>query len=168
MTVGDWWVDVAVEVYAPGYTLQWLTAKHSTIRHWLLSSAQSVDIPAHTRHYTDYAANTFDLAGFRLATGTIGNPDGICYIQAYTTDKSATYQLHTGSFRRHRGKDLLPAMRLKLLQDLQRIENLFSTLNGSDDAGSLDVFVRKVAYYYPGVEIIFATFHPKVCSRLLQ
>ncbi|KAI0671981.1 hypothetical protein C8Q78DRAFT_971846, partial [Trametes maxima] len=129
----NWHCDVGLEIAQPGYVLQWLTHAH----HRLLSHAlPSQDEDNITRLLNgsafseDLSGHLYDLAGFRIAPGARGRPDGVAYINVYTTDKEVTYQLHTGAFSPHRVSALYPGPFPRLLADMETIAKMFAECGG--------------------------------------
>ncbi|KAG1789699.1 uncharacterized protein HD556DRAFT_1243345, partial [Suillus plorans] len=138
----DWFVDIALEIRHEGHVLQWLTKGHHRLLAFLLPSVpiKEIDAILHSRsqYYRDLSAQLEDLGGFRALPGSRGKPDHIYYINAYTTDKSATYQLHKGVFRRRKPWHLFPASIGKLSKDLERIAEQFLICGDSPTAGGLE------------------------------
>lgn len=102
-----WWIDVGVEFMVEGRCLQWRTDSHS---HIMKSVAGISD--AHARRVTslgssqysrDLSSHLSGVAGCRIEPGVRAQgPNGIRYLQLYSTDKALTY--HPGRY--HTGKAL--------------------------------------------------------------
>lgn len=131
----DWHVDVGIEISTPGHVLQWLNQAHSDIIAYLLPSASPQHIQRllnSSNYHNDTAAHMYALAGFRATVHSLGTDDHVSYINVYTTDKSSTYQLHTGAFKRHFPSNLMPRAINRLSKDIDLTLNLFHTLAGLD------------------------------------
>ncbi|TFK62861.1 hypothetical protein BDN72DRAFT_776612, partial [Pluteus cervinus] len=91
-TQGHWWVDVGLEVMDRGRALLWRDDSHVDI------IAEALGIPAvdaaplrRSRDYErDICSHLSSISGFRLKCHGRG-PFEAAYLQAYTTDKAATY-----------------------------------------------------------------------------
>ncbi|KAM5530101.1 hypothetical protein V8D89_016230, partial [Ganoderma adspersum] len=131
----DWFVDVALEVHEPGHCLMWSTEGHSrVIEHTLpsLDEEQAQSLTHSSKFILDPAAHLTAFAGFRLEPGRLGSSDHITYLNVYTTDKAATYQLNNGVYRRRSCTDLLPKNIDKLLEDIDKITETLSICAGDD------------------------------------
>ena len=132
----DWFVDVAIEVHEPGHCLMWTTNGHpSIINHSLpsLNEDQAESLTHSSRFKLDPAAHLTTFAGFRLEPGRLGSTDHVTYLNVYTTDKAATYQLNNGIYRRRTCTDLLPKNIGKLLEDIDQITDTLSICGGHND-----------------------------------
>ena len=144
----NWYVDIGLELALPDHVLQWTAASHNAILAHVLPSLSPQAIS--TLHNSsafqlDLSAHLYDLAGFRLPTGTRGHADQVFYVNCYTTDKSVTYQLHNGIFKPHRPSDLYPGKISKLLADVNAISSTFSEcagLTGSPQDGTARLELR--------------------------
>lgn len=138
----DWVVDVGIEVRHEGHVLQWLTTSHRHILEFILPSASEENITAvlasRQQYHRDLNAQLEDLSGFRALPASRGKADGVIYVNVYTTDKSATYQLHEGVFRRRKPWHLFPASIRTLLQDVHRIAGIFHRCGGSTKQAGLE------------------------------
>jgi hypothetical protein len=66
--------------------------------------------------------------------GRKGHTDRIVYLNVYMTDKEPTYQLHTGSFSKHRASELLPSTGLtKLINDVTTMSVMFGQCMGDGE-----------------------------------
>lgn len=139
LKIEEWVVDIAMEVRHEGHVLQWLTKGHRRILEFLLPSASENKISdilhSKTQYNCDISAQLSDLGGFRALPGSRGKADGVIYINNYTTDKSATYQLHQGVFRRRKPWHMFPTRIDQLLTDLKVIGETFRICGGSPGAG---------------------------------
>lgn len=133
----DWVVDVALEVYQPNCILQWLVQSHRRILRFILPSASDDKIDdilqSKTQYTLDRSAQIADLGGFRALPGSRGKDDQVTYINVYGTDKSATYQLHSGVFKRRKAWHLFPKNIKHLVADLKFIANAFRSCGGDGD-----------------------------------
>lgn len=124
----NWWVDIGMEVCCPGKVLQWAEDGHGLLAEYLLPHLDRSGIrglmgsKAWSR---DTSALLYDFAGFRVAPGSRGTLDGVHYINVYTTDKEPTYQLHSGSFRKHKYLDILPDAMPNLLHDVVELATVY-------------------------------------------
>jgi hypothetical protein len=130
----DWTIDVALEIRHAGHVVQWLTNAHRRILEFVLPSADEVQISAilksKKQYKCDLSAQLRDLGGCRVAPGSRGKQDNVSYINVYTTDKSATYQLHVGVFRRRQASELLPGSIQKLIDGVAEISEVFGQCAG--------------------------------------
>ncbi|KAG2062943.1 hypothetical protein BDR04DRAFT_1039491, partial [Suillus decipiens] len=135
----DWVVDVALEIQHKGHILQWLTKGHRRLLQFLLPSApqDKIDsiLTSQSQYHLDLSAQLEDVGGFRAHPGSRGKDDNVHYINVYTTDKSATYQLHDGIFVRRKPWHLFPASIGKLAKDLERIAEIFCLCGDSPKVG---------------------------------
>lgn len=134
----DWFVDVALEVYQPNCVLQWLVQGHRRILRFILPSARDDQLDAilqsKTQYTLDLSAQISDLGGFRALPGSRGKDDQVTYINVYNTDKSATYQLHPGIFKRRKAWHLFPNKIKRLGAELESIANAFRLCGGAGDS----------------------------------
>ncbi|KAH9060400.1 hypothetical protein EDB83DRAFT_2224288, partial [Lactarius deliciosus] len=141
----NWLVDVGLEVYDPGMVVQWSKFSHSAILKYILPSLNSEDIQALQRRRTfhlDNVAQLDDFAGFRCEPGQFGTRNGVEYINVYTTDKSPTYQLHTGIWRRRYCENLFPKKLEKLLEDLLNMSATYKSCCGSSEQSAQEGCAR--------------------------
>lgn len=144
MPTEEWWIDVGIEVYSPGKVLQWLNSSHEALLRFALpeASAQAEQDARWDEMLTravqgsnmkeDTSAQIYELQGFRLMTRQVGALDETIYVNVYTTDKTNTYQLHQGMYRRHWPSDLLPESMPNTLKDIVSIGNVFSACSGQN------------------------------------
>ena len=139
MNPDNWFIDVGLEVRHEGHVLQWLTSGHRQILAFLLPSASADQIGAvlksPSKYFCDLSAQLRDLGGFRAIPGPQGRLDRIAYMNVYTTDKSATYQLHQGVFKRRKGWHLFSGTIGQLLRDLKSIAHTFQICGDPNVAG---------------------------------
>ena len=129
----DWFVDVALEVHEAHHCLVWTKEMHNrVIQHALpsLTSEQARSLTRAAKFILDPAAQLTSFAGFRLEPGRLGYADHVSYLNVYTTDKAATYQLNGGIYRRRTCTDLLPQNINKLLEDIDKISETMSLCGG--------------------------------------
>jgi hypothetical protein len=133
----EWIIDVAFEIRHAGHVVQWLTTAHRGLLKYALPSANDAQISAVLKSAKqfrlDRSAQLEDLAGCRVTPGIRGRPDGVVYVNIYTTDKSATYQLHHGVFSHHQAWELFPAAIAKLMKEVERIGDVFLACGGDED-----------------------------------
>lgn len=129
----EWYIDVALEVYSPGLVLQWRTDSHEQLLQYGLPSAppHRITTAVNGSHFKkDVSSLLYQLSGFRVEVPSVGAADFVRYANVYTTDKSATYQLHQGTFRRHRAEDLLPDRLESFLNDVAELAKLYDICAG--------------------------------------
>lgn len=142
--VQDWWVDVALEVHMDGYTLQWNRDAH---RDLIMLALPSIDatraaklVNSRKLFHLDKASQFSDLAGFRNTPNSAGKTDQVLYITAYTTDKSATYQLFNGgSFRRRLPTELFPAKIHSMITGMDKMSATFAACAAGEWGNEGDV-----------------------------
>ena len=125
----DWTIDVALEIRHAHHIVQWLTTAHRRVFEFVLPSADEHQISAilnsKKQYKCDLSAQLRDLGGCRVTPDSRGNQDSVSYINVYTTDKSPTYQLHSGVFRRRQASELLPSSIQKLVSDMALMMDVF-------------------------------------------
>lgn len=135
----QWVIDVGLEIRQEGRMLQWLTEGHRRTLTYLLPSASEEKISAilesSTQYKCDITSQLGDLGGYRSSPGSRGKADKVSYINTYTTEKSATYQLHEGIFRRRKPWHLFPSGISQFLKDMKCIGNIFQSCAGDDTNG---------------------------------
>ena len=140
-TASQWVVDVAREIRYKGHVLQWLTKSHRRVLEFLLPSAAekiSDVLNSSTQYHCDLSAQIGDIGGFRSQPGSRGAADRVAYINIYTTDKSATYQLHNGLFRRRKPWHLFPDKIGTLVEDMAKMAETFRTCGGDQTVDGLE------------------------------
>jgi hypothetical protein len=144
----EWVVDVALEIRQEGHVIQWLTSAHRRLLKYVLPSAENEQIDVimtSKKHYLcDLSAQLDDLGGCRVEPGSREKKDEVTYISIYTTDKSATYQLHSGIFAHRQACDLLPGKIDKLVKDMDNMGEVFRACcgDGEDDSEGLEGCAR--------------------------
>lgn len=144
LQLGDWWVDVGFEIYLPNHVVQWLRDARLRLLSFALPKQaevdpQSLDRLVHDRNkfWVDHVAQFDEFAGFRCEPLRKGHADHITYLNVYTTDKEPTYQLHTGSFRRHNPSEILTDNSTKkLIEDIARMAAIFGQCLGDEERGA--------------------------------
>ena len=129
----EWWIDIGLEVRIEGKVMQWLERAHREVVEYCLPNLNQLGVTkllGSQKFKTDISALLYDLAGFRAEVHGPGKMDGICYLNVYTTDKSPTYQLHYGAFRRHKAADLLPDKIGHLIKDTDKLGELYDMCAG--------------------------------------
>ena len=135
LDLNQWWIDTAIEISTPNRVLQWKADSHAVLVAYCIptiTAEESLELLASEEYYKDIASHIYSLAGFRASVHTQGADAGVCYINIYTTDKSSTYQLHAGAFRRHRASELLPDSIATLIKDVETLKTLYYNLAGLD------------------------------------
>ena len=139
----DWYFDVGIELRKPGYVLQLSQEGHLNV---LMHMFPAVPVGALERasrsnsFKEDLVAQIGGLAGFRYSTSDeIHELSGIAYCQAYTTDKSATYQLHNGIFTQFYANRLYPKGINWVIKRLRGMEEIYLRCSGErvDTAASI-------------------------------
>ena len=135
----NWYIDVGLEVHLPGHVLQWLEDAHlRLLKFGLPTQAENLPESLSTllndrRNFKlDRVAQFKEFAGFRCTPCTRGQSDDIAYLNVYTTDKEPTYQLHSGSFRKHLASELLPFKSNKILNDVTAMSKVYGQCMGSE------------------------------------
>lgn len=130
----QWLVDVGLEFGLPGKIVTWRsTSHHALVRHLL------PDVPNLERTFdrsktcfVDNQMHLKDFAGFRWTPSR--NIETISYVQAYTTEKAVSYQLHDGIFRPRKALELLSKRTCtKLIDDLDQQSGILFTCAGNDE-----------------------------------
>jgi len=142
----EWMIDVGLEIWHPGHVVQWLTSAHLNVLRVALPSATDEQLMAilssKSQFKLDLSAQLQDLGGCRVTPGSRGKEDQVTYINVYTTDKSATYQLHRGVFRRRDASELLLSRIDKLIEDMASMGQIFLECGGSPEADGLEGCAR--------------------------
>ncbi|TFK60421.1 hypothetical protein BDN72DRAFT_779441, partial [Pluteus cervinus] len=92
--VGLWWVDVGLEVFTPERALLWRTDAHSLLAAEVLGVDQErvQGLINNNRLYRrDLSSHLTSVSGYRLFTSREPGEHEAVFLQAYTTDKAATY-----------------------------------------------------------------------------
>ena len=130
----QWLIDVGLEFGVPGKVVTWRTLGHQALVRFLLPDLDNPGraLSRSKKYYVDHQMHLKDLAGFRWSPGT--HSELIHYIQAYTTEKAISYQLHTGIFSQRKASELL-SRRLctKLISDLERQGEILHTCTGDSE-----------------------------------
>lgn len=136
----SWFVDVAVEVHLAEHVLQWTTLGFNALLGHCLPEATSAQLDqAGRRIKMDMSAQIADLAGFRHETSqAVADLTGVHYINAYSTDKAVTYQLHEGVYRRRKASCFYPKNISKTIKDLSTMEEVFAQCGGTDPEATND------------------------------
>ncbi|EIW75347.1 hypothetical protein CONPUDRAFT_66042, partial [Coniophora puteana RWD-64-598 SS2] len=124
-TENDWQVDVGIEISSPDHVVTWREDSHSHILSDLLPSLSDERINrimASRSFHEDPVMQLGRVSGFRADIPFYGRRHNISYIQAYTTEKALSYQLHQGLFRTRSPHLLLNRSNHdKLLSDMMRM-----------------------------------------------
>ncbi|KAI5988910.1 hypothetical protein EDC04DRAFT_2588578 [Pisolithus marmoratus] len=123
--VQHWYIDVGLEFGHDNHVVTWRATSHETLLAHCLPSVDQDDIDSivnRTTFHVDHMMHLKDLTGFRYAPGIKGRTDGVHYVQAYTTEKTTSYQLHEGLFTPLDPNSLLTTDNLKDL--LGKVEEM--------------------------------------------
>ena len=129
----QWLVDVGLQFGVSGQVLTWRSIGHNALLRHLFPDIP--DIERATKRsktfYVDPQMQMKDIAGFRWTPSQAS--DWIIYLQAYTTEKSVSYQLHDSIFRERKPSELLTRRnREKLLSDLDQQSTILYTCAGNN------------------------------------
>ena len=139
----NWYLDIAVEISAPGHVIQWARDAHASI---LSAATQTLTVETASPHtekanfYVDVNSQLYRLAGFRYEP--YKPIDDISYFNTYTTDKSVTYQLHNGVFAQCKPNDLYPSRLGHFIKRAHAIAKQYRECLGKDGNGSQDGTAR--------------------------
>lgn len=124
----QWHVDIGLEFGTHDHVVTWSNAGHYTLLSHCLPSLplNQVEGLIHRKAEIDHMMHLQDLTGFRCTPGAKGRNDSVSYVQAYTTEKAMTYQLHTGLFSALEPRSMLSKTNLKDL--LGKIEGMSAVL----------------------------------------
>ncbi|KAI6154543.1 hypothetical protein BKA82DRAFT_172616 [Pisolithus tinctorius] len=132
----QWLIDVGLEFGNPEKVVTWRHNGHvDIIEHLIPDLENAADVlERSSRYYEDHHMHLKDIAGFRWTPGRHSHI--IKYIQAYTTEKAVSYQLHDGIFRPRKPSELISVSRLdRLLEDLDRQAKILFTCTGDGTTG---------------------------------
>ena len=124
----QWHIDIGLEFGIPDHVVTWSHAGHYTLLSHCLPSLD-MDQIHHLMDKTaqiDHMMHLNDLTGFRCTPGHKGRDDQVSYIQAYSTEKAMSYQLHNGLFAEVDPRALLSKTNLKDL--LNKVERMSAVL----------------------------------------
>ena len=120
----QWHIDIGLEFGAPGHVVTWSDGGHYTLLSHCLPSTPMHQIQ-HLISKTadiDHMMHLGDLTGFHVSPGAKGRADLVSYVQAYTTEKAVSYQLHNGLFTPVKAKSLFSKQNLNdLLKKIERM-----------------------------------------------
>ncbi|KAI6041177.1 hypothetical protein EDC04DRAFT_2566081 [Pisolithus marmoratus] len=103
----QWLIDVGLEFGNHGHVVTWRKNGHAALIQHLLPDHDNpaAAMERSQQYYIDYHMHLKDIAGFHWTPGRHSNV--IKYVQAYTTEKAVSYQLHDGIFRPQKPLELL-------------------------------------------------------------
>ncbi|KAI6103250.1 hypothetical protein EDD16DRAFT_1493737 [Pisolithus croceorrhizus] len=130
----QWLVDVGLEFGKHGHVVTWRRNGHAELGRYLLPDHDdpAAAMERSRKYYVDYHMHLKDIAGFRWTPGR--NSDVIKYVQAYTTEKAISYQLHDGIFRPRKPSELLSDKQTeRLLDDLNKQATIIFNCTGNGD-----------------------------------
>lgn len=136
----QWMVDVGLEFGLRGKVVTWRTHGHKALVRHLVPQLRNPDrtLKANKGFYQDPQMHMKDISGFRWNSAK--HSDVFKYIQAYTTEKSISYQLHDGIFRYRKPSELLShRVCERLLKDLDSQSTiLFACTGDREENGQRD------------------------------
>ncbi|TFK60080.1 hypothetical protein BDN72DRAFT_779859, partial [Pluteus cervinus] len=93
VTTGSWWVDVGLEVMEAGRAILWRSDAHVKLMTAVLgiSEDDALSLKRSRNHEKDISSHLTSVAGFRVKCREHPGEFEAAYLQAYTTDKGATY-----------------------------------------------------------------------------
>jgi hypothetical protein len=130
----QWLVDVGLEFGRPGKVVTWRSTGHMAVVRHLLPDIPNLERTFHRSkaYYVDNQMHLKDVAGFRWTPNQ--NIESVTYVQAYTTEKCVSYQLHEGIFRPRKALELLSKQACaKLVDDLDEQSAILFTCTGEDE-----------------------------------
>ncbi|KAH0826436.1 hypothetical protein J3R83DRAFT_5418 [Lanmaoa asiatica] len=129
----QWLVDIGVEFSIPGKVVTWHSSGHHALVRYLLPDVQNpaTILGQSKKYYVDNQMHLKDLTGFRWTPGS--HSDILHYVQAYTTEKAVSYELHQGIFKLCKPSELLAdRVRARLINDIQEQSQVIHTCIGDD------------------------------------
>lgn len=130
----QWLVDVGLEFGRPGKVVTWSSTGHLALVQHLLPDVPNLErkFNRSKNYHVDHQMHLKDVAGFRWTPGQ--NIETISYVQAYTTEKCVSYQLHEGIFRPRKASELLSKQACaKLVDDLDEQSQILFACTGDDE-----------------------------------
>lgn len=107
--VGDWYVDVGIQISSDrGESMQWMTATHNEVVLQALrisdAHAERITEMNSSKYYRDPVCHLTAISGFRITPGVQAQGEfEASYLQAYTTDKTVTYNVESGHYAKFIG-----------------------------------------------------------------
>ncbi|KIJ57725.1 hypothetical protein HYDPIDRAFT_103939, partial [Hydnomerulius pinastri MD-312] len=127
-----WHLDVAIEYGIPSRVVTWRAQGHRALLQYLLPDTDITKLMKSKNFFEDNVMHMNDVAGFHCETKSFGRDAKISYIQAYTTEKSVSYQLHNGIYATRKPQDLLSKAGLqKMIKDLDTISTTIFACAGN-------------------------------------
>jgi hypothetical protein len=167
---GQWWIDVGIEISSDeGHCLQWITSSHWKAVQNVLQieerDAKRITGIGSGKCSRDLSSHLTAISGFRITPGPrAAGPFKAAYIQAYTTDKTVTYNpegIHHAKFVP--AKDALgPEQPSKSLDGIHTIYEAARQANGSN--ARLEVRVPYVSATGILVDLDEELFRVSLCS----
>lgn len=130
----QWLIDVGLEFGVPHHVVTWRSTGHSALLQHLCPGIRNLDhvLERSKAYFIDHQMHLKDFAGFRWTPSQ--NAPSIHYMQAYTTEKSVSYQLHDGIFQHRKPSELLSSHTCgRLLHDLDKQSHILFSCTGDDD-----------------------------------
>ncbi|KAI6140231.1 hypothetical protein BKA82DRAFT_151863, partial [Pisolithus tinctorius] len=135
----SWYIDVGLEFGQHDKVVTWRATGHEIVlAHCLPSLDQEVIDPIVTKStfHIDHMMHLKDLTGFRYVPGRKGHDDEVHYIQAYTTEKTMSYQLHPGLFTPLDPTSLLTTDNLKtIIKKTEEMSKILFECTGGSEGG---------------------------------
>lgn len=130
---GQWFADVGLETFYLDHIICWFTDGHAELLRHLFPDMEDARLErmVHGSHFKKDQINLLSQAsGFRLE---LPSTHAIRYISVYCTEKTASYQLHKGIYRRRRADELLQRQSHQgILDDLDKISAALLDCMGSE------------------------------------
>ena len=133
----QWHIEIRLEFGTPSHVITWSNEGHYTLLSHCLPSTPMHQI-RHLINKTadiDHMMHLGDLIGFQVLLGAKERADLVSYVQAYTTEKAVSYQLHNGLFTPIETKSLFSKQNLNnLLKKIERMSAVIfdCTADGQD------------------------------------
>lgn len=96
-SLGNFYIDIGMELYEPRHSLHWRRASHAPILTHLMptlnaDTISSMVTPGADGYFEDVTALLRPISGFRYAPKlNVATPTGVYYIQCYSTDKGVSH-----------------------------------------------------------------------------
>ncbi len=133
---GEWYIDVGIQISSKEeMCVQWTTASHHRIVEQALRiperDAQRITEINSSKYTRDLASHLTAVSGFRIKPGPrAAGRFQVCYLQAYTTDKTVTYHPKGKHFALH----LTSAEALGKHQPTTTVDGIHSIYEGATTA----------------------------------
>ncbi|KAF8054645.1 hypothetical protein FPV67DRAFT_1682298 [Lyophyllum atratum] len=168
--VGDWYVDVAIEISSPDRRcLQWITSTHNIVVQEALRisdyHARRITELGSSQYARDPASHLTALSGFRATPGVQARGEfEVSYIQAYTTDKSVVSNKDAG----HHAKFIETKEAMGTDHPTRTIEGLHTIYDTAKRANSSSARLEVRVPYSKATEVLVrfnsTAFRRCICS----